>query len=480
MLDALQLESIGFRAVTARLDTLTPFGAELVRKPRFFTRAEERQLKNEQKNIQTLMRLCAESPDGVSAVERVLMPIKDVRRTISRCGGDTALTEVELFELKRFLLSLELLCEKIEPLLETYPLYDTILTPTGGALSLIDPDRTRTPSFYISDSFSKRLAAIRAERKRIDVLLRAGADENLLLERTRLAAEEENETARIRYDMTVSLGVFRDEMLCNANAIGKLDFALAKAKLALAYGAVMPSINDQADFEMRGMTNPQLAERLAKQGKRFTPISISLTSGSTVITGANMGGKSVAIRTLALNVQLAMCGYAVFAESASMPWIGGVFLLSEDKEDSSSGLSSFGGEMKAFDAILTDTEKMQNALVLLDEFARGTNPHEGTALVRAAVRCFNERDVRTFAVIATHFDGVAIIARAHYQVAGLRGADRQKLSQEMAAGDSADVLSRHMDYGLYPVPPDAEPPRDAITICTALGVSPKFMQLIEK
>lgn len=61
------------------------------------------------------------------------------------------------------------------------------------------------------------------------------------------------------------------------------------------------------------MINPQTADALHSSGRKFTPVSIELLSGSTVITGANMGGKSVAVKTLALNVLLALCGFPVFA-----------------------------------------------------------------------------------------------------------------------------------------------------------------------
>ncbi len=472
MLNVQQLETIGFRSVTAQMNTLTPYGAELVRRPHYFTSAEATELCGEHSNIRALQELMGTKPDYVLQIERLLMPIKDIRRTIMRCG-DVLLSEVELFELKRYLLSLRILSERTEGL----ELHNIRITPIEGALEVIDPDLTRTPSFYISDSFSEKLASIRAERKRVDMQLREKQDEALRLRRTSLAAEEENECARIRHDMSMALGRYQDELLANADAIGRLDFALAKARIALRYGAVLPTIGDMQHISMTDMINPAVSNILEKQGKHFTPVSVRLEMGSTVITGANMGGKSVAMKTLALNALLAMCGYAVFAKEAQMPFVGDIFLLCEDREDAGSGLSSFGGEMMAFDSILKASSEVENPLVLLDEFARGTNPQEGSALVRAAVRLFNRHSV--FAVIATHFDGVASLANVHYQVVGLRNADRGRLAAELAVANSFDVLSRYMDYGLYPVAPDVKPPRDAVTICRAMGVSHEFMDLVD-
>jgi len=60
---------------------------------------------------------------------------------------------------------------------------------------------------------------------------------------------------------------------------------------------------------MEDMINPQIADVLEEKGKRFTPVSIALEKGATVITGANMGGKSVALKTIALNILLTQCGF---------------------------------------------------------------------------------------------------------------------------------------------------------------------------
>ena len=300
--------------------------------------------------------------------------------------------------------------------------------------------------------------------------------EELQIKRTKLAAEEEDENARVRGLISDKLGAFREGLLENAASIGRLDLALGKARLAEQLGAIMPVVGER-DFVFEGMINPRFKKALEEKGRGFVPVSLTLEKGCVVITGANMGGKSFAIKTLALNAMLAMCGYPVCAESAGLPFLDDICLLSGDSEDAEGGLSSFGGEMKAFDGILRETEGAKNALIMLDEFARGTNPHEGAALVRAAARLFNTRS-NTYAVIATHFDGVARFARLHYQVAGLRNADAGKLSAELKAGGS-DTLLKYLDYGLYPVSQDEEPPRDAVKIIKALGVSGEFTSLID-
>ncbi|MBO4383843.1 MAG: hypothetical protein J5854_00275 [Clostridia bacterium] len=473
MLDSEQLYKIGFRFVTDSVELMTPYGEELKRRARFYGRGEENELKAEQKNVARLVGLVREEPAKVNAILRLLMPVKDIRRSIGAIGAKT-LSEVELFEIKRFLLQLELIAPVTEDV--SRGLDGVSIEPIPGALGVIDPDGTRSPSFYVSDRLSEKLCGIRRERKLVDEEIKKnGASEELVIKRTRLAAMEEDENARVRGEITDKLVPYKEKLLANTASIARLDFALGKARLAEKTGAVMPKVGSDG-FGLSGMTNPRYAAILAEKGLSFMPVSLKLERGSVVITGANMGGKSVAIKTLALNVMLAMCGYFVFADSAELPYLDGVCLLSEDREDAESGLSTFGGEMKAFDEMLKDTAEMENALVLLDEFARGTNPHEGTKLVKAAARLFNERK-NTFAVIATHFDGVSRLAKIHYRVAGLKGNDPETLKTRLACG--ADDLSKLMDYGLYPVPPDEEPPRDAVKIIKALGVSREFTDLID-
>lgn len=488
MLNLSQQSNIGFKWVLEQLSPYTPYGAELVRHPRFYASEEIELLHEEQENVDALMKLISNAPTAFSKLSGLLMPVKDIRRSISRCG-EVTLSETELFEIKRFLIQLSLIADEMSSALSSVELKGINIFAIPEALELIDPEGMRSPSFYISDSFSERLRDIRRKRKAVDVELAKGdKSESLYAKRTRLAVEEEDECACIRFDMSMALGKYRDRLLSNADSIGRLDYTLSKAELGLKYSAIIPNVGYGNAFKVFGMVNPMIADTLTDKGG-FTPISIELKPGSTVITGANMGGKSVAIKTLALNTMLALCGFPVFAESAEIPSLNEVYLLSEDREDSVNGLSSFGGEMRAFDSVLRETEKSGGYLVLLDEFARGTNPHEGSALIKSAVRLFNTRadsheDV--FAIAATHFDGVAVLSRAHYQVIGLKDADKDALISEMRgmigtgkASAPGNVLKKYMNYGLCAVSTDEEPPRDAATVCLALGVSDEFMKLIE-
>ena len=82
------------------------------------------------------------------------------------------------------------------------------------------------------------------------------------------------------------------ETLADANGVG-----LAAPQVGILRRVVVVDTGD----EILELVNPELVDLLSEQGRAFVPVSIALDQGATVITGANMGGKSVAMKTVALN-----------------------------------------------------------------------------------------------------------------------------------------------------------------------------------
>jgi Mismatch repair ATPase (MutS family) len=198
-----------------------------------------------------------------------------------------------------------------------------------------------------------------------------------------------------------------------------------------------------------------------------------------VITGANMGGKSVALKTIALNILLVHCGFFPFAGRASVPLFDGMHIISEDLESIDRGLSSFGGEIVRFNQVAQNMSE-GFAFILLDEFARGTNPDEGAAIVQAVTSWLDTKNAVT--VLATHYDNVAQLGSAHYQVIGLKDLDVEALRNEIANshGDvGVELIARHMNYGLYRVEEKQDCPRDALNICRLLGMREDILAMVE-
>ena len=476
-----QKESIGFQYVLDALRTNSPYGEERVREMTPFGRDDRAELLRQLSNVQRVLQgevMCQKTLDRLL---RVFMTVKNIRATVEKCR-ETALNEIELFEVKCFLLRCSEMLPLFRELQPVLQLDGVCLKDTDGALQILDPEGNRVASFYLTDGSSALLRSLRKEKRALEEQIRrATGEEKSLLQaaRTRVAADEEHEEGRIRKQLSEALRPYISDMLRNMEMIGEIDLTVEKARLARRYGGVMPELT-QDTLDMVDMVNPKVLDLLRDQKKTFTPVSVALDKGAAVITGANMGGKSVAMKTIALNVLLTHCGFFPFAGKARVPLFDSIYMICEDLESVDRGLSSFGGEMVRFNQMIRQMQG-QFPLILLDEFARGTNPDEGAAIVQAVTKYLNRQNA--VSVLATHYDGVARWGKAHYQVIGLKQLDLDALRKELAgcSGDAGvELISRHMNYGLYRVEDAQDCPRDAVNIYRLLDMKDEILQGIDE
>ncbi len=177
---------------------------------------------------------------------------------------------------------------------------------------------------------------------------------------------------------------YREELLLWVKAFGQLDFTYAKACLAEMYDGIVPIWHEgDHPLTLRGGIHPWLAEQWGARGNIFTPVDIQLHIDQVaVIIGPNMGGKSVAMKTLGLCTLMAQLGLLVPAQYFSFTPVNGIVLIGGEYEQMEIGLSSFGGEMQQL-STLFERDRTGQLLVLCDEVGRGTNPEEGEALAIA-------------------------------------------------------------------------------------------------
>ena len=475
-------QQIGLQYALETLHGCSPFGQEKIRRLRFYTPAERGELETELYNVRQAALHAEQLKSVYDKICILLCQMKDIRNSIRRCRDGEIPDHVELFEIKGYLQRLESLLPLYAQMCEIAPLRELSFHDPKPALDILDPDSTRSRGFYIPDSMTEKLQQLRRSKKTLEEQLHnASTDaekDELRLQRTRVCAEEESEETKIRRAMGARLAPLAEDMLEDAESVGRLDFILQKALFAVRYGGVMPEITDGA-LELTDMVNPELCDLLTEQGRSFVPVSISLNRGATVITGANMGGKSVAMKTVALNVLLMQAGFLVCAKAARMPLFESVLMLFEDMQSIQSGLSGFGSEIVQFQKALAQVEQGYS-LFLLDEFARGTNPDEGAVIVQAVTKYLNE--VNAVSLLTTHYDKVADCGKAHYQITGLRDIDPEAIRRELAVSgeDAIRVIARPMNYGLYRVEWKSDCPRYALNICRMLCLKPEILHLIEE
>ena len=473
---------IGLQYALETLHGCSPFGLERIRRLRFYTPDERPALETELYNVQALAVHNEELKDTFTRLMTLLCQIKDIRNSLRRCQNGEVPDHVELFEIKGYLQRLDSLRPLLAEIDAVTHFKGIALHDPKPALAILDPDGTGSRGFYIPDSATPKLKEVRQAKKDVEErLFNAQTDaekDDLRLKRTRLCADEDAEEMRVRRAMGAALAPMVDDLLADAETSGRLDFIIQKALFAVRYGGIRPELTD-GELELTDMINPEICDLLDQQGRRFVPVSIRLEQGATVITGANMGGKSVAMKTVALNALLLQAGFLVCAKEARMPLFHSVKMLFDDLQSIQSGLSGFGSEIVQFQKALAEVEQGYS-LFLLDEFARGTNPDEGAVIVQAVTRYLN--GVNAISLLTTHYDKVAEYARLHYQIIGLRDVDTEQIRRELAvtSEDGVAVIARHMNYGLYRVEGRSDCPRDALNICRMLSLKPEILRMVEE
>ena len=128
-------------------------------------------------------------------------------------------------------------------------------------------------------------------------------------------------------------------------------------------------------------------------------IDIPTNAELMLVTGSNMAGKSTYLRSIGVNVVLAMAGAPVCARSFSVSHVQLIssMRITDNLEEST---STFYAELKKLKTIIEKVNAGENVFILLDEILRGTNSldrHTGSkALIKQLIK------KKAAAIIATH------------------------------------------------------------------------------
>ena len=471
-----QQQDIGLEYVLDRLQPLSPLGRERKRALAPYTRSQRAALIRELENLGKAVAL-GDHP-ALGRFRQGLMQLRDIRATVDRLG-QRPLDQVELFELKRYLLLLRGLAADFDELQQTARWTELSLAAVPEALDILDPENGGNPTFFLRSEWSPELAGLRLEKARIEkqIALAAGEERaSLLIARTGIVAREAEAEQAVCADLSQRLLPCENAVSESLDTLGRLDLLLAKAVLVRELGGVLPTLTDR-ELSFVNMVHPAIADSLRRQGAAFTPLTISLFPGAAVLTGANMGGKSVCLKTLALNVYLTHCGLFPFAQAAQVPFFDDLCFIRGEGEDGREGLSSFGGELMAADDAARAVQR-GFCLVLFDEFARGTNPVEAVKLQQGALRFFDESG--SVCLFVTHYEAVAARASRRYMTRGVRDLDVAEGRRMIDAGvDKLTVLRRFMDYGVDETTA-ADPPQKALAVAELLGVEEGLLSAIRQ
>jgi DNA mismatch repair protein MutS2 len=225
--------------------------------------------------------------------------------------------------------------------------------------------------------------------------------------------EEEQETARILAALTDDVRARLPALDTLVDTLGQLDTVCAGAHLAERMRATVPVVSDERTLVLRGARHPALlAQQWEDAARPVVPVDLELSAERPllVVTGPNAGGKTIALKTLALCVLMAQSGLHVPAEDGSvLPVFSGLHAIIGDDQSVAENLSTFSAFIKQVLTILKEAD--DRSLVLLDELGAGTDPDEGAALAQAVLEELAERGALVMAT--THLEPLKAFASTH-------------------------------------------------------------------
>ncbi|MEI6127567.1 MAG: Smr/MutS family protein, partial [Pseudomonadota bacterium] len=245
------------------------------------------------------------------------------------------------------------------------------------------------------------------------------------------------EERRILTDITGLIAGHGDAILADLALLEKIDVIHARALFSRALDAAAPAISAQGILELRKCRHPILLARFIEDkdpeanrdekapceakgrwefnGPGTVPVDIlkGRATSTLIITGANAGGKTVAMKTLGLFVLMAQAGMHIpVAAGSSITVYDSVFADIGDEQNIEASLSTFSAHMGQINSIVSHVTP--SSLVLFDELGSGTDPAEGGALAVAILDYL--RKTRCFIAVTTHLNILKTYAYSHADV----------------------------------------------------------------
>ena len=227
-----------------------------------------------------------------------------------------------------------------------------------------------------------------------------------------LMGEEKEEEYRILAGLSDQVREERQSLRNDFDLLGELDLLFAMAKFSLRLKGVSPLLNEEGRIEMKEARNPFLTLQREDQ---VIPITLRMGGGKRVliVSGANAGGKTVALKTLGLLTLMAQSGLPIpVAEGSQVGLFQDIFAVIGDEQSIEENLSTFSSHLLHVNQILE--EAGPRSLVLLDELGVGTHAQEGCALAMGFLDRFRESGASV--VVTTHFDRLKAYGYHHPDV----------------------------------------------------------------
>ena len=454
----------GFLYVVDQMELMSAAGRRRMLMQPFIT--DIATLEHENGNTERIIE-CLRQPEcsrAVAVIRHQLMQMHDLQGSLANLNQKMTMEEIELFEIKNF----SFLCMETAKAAAAMGIDDILAMPDlQTVFDLLDPDGTQIPNFYIYDSYHPDLGPLRRQLKARQTLLdncKGNDDERTALQREVNDLFERQNTIQqqVVTQLSDQLYAYCRPLQQAFDRMAYTDLLFARATMAFEWKLSRPSLGGDSTA-LAALWNPRLRHHNEEQKQRYQPLDISLQRGVCLITGANMAGKTVTLKTVGIAQLMAQFAMFVPADTAQMTLFDDVVFCIGDEQNEMNGLSSFASEIIKISDTITRAET-ERLLILIDEPARTTNPVEGKAIVQSVATLLEQSASTT--LITTHYSQLGLRCRRLRVKGFVEGLANTPLSPQN--------INQFMDYSLLPDDSD-EVPQEALRIASILHCNEKLL-----
>lgn len=224
-----------------------------------------------------------------------------------------------------------------------------------------------------------------------------------------LLEDEKKEEYKILKSLSHYLRAYLTLIESYQKALVQFDFISAKARLAMAQDATLPSISNDTALAWKDAYHPILVATNQKTGRKTVPQGFILSPEQRflVISGPNAGGKSLALKTVGLLQCMLQSGLLIPLHQDSQACIfQQLFSDIGDNQSIENELSTYSYRLKRMKYFLERANP--NMLLLLDEFGSGSDPELGSALAEVFFEQLYAS--KCFAILTTHYSAIKVRA----------------------------------------------------------------------
>ncbi|MFO0691340.1 MAG: Smr/MutS family protein [Myxococcota bacterium] len=207
----------------------------------------------------------------------------------------------------------------------------------------------------------------------------------------------ERETLRVLRELSGAVAGEGETIRADLACIERLDLAFARGALSREMDACPPSVGREGILELPGLRHPLIEPARCVAND----LRVGADFAVLILSGPNAGGKTVAMKAMALAALMTRAGLHVPAEPAArVDLFDAVVAEVGDHQDLAASLSTFSAAMAHLAAVLDSAGP--HTLVCLDEIGVGTDPAEGASIAQAALEDLAEAGARV--VTTTHYN----------------------------------------------------------------------------